>query len=224
MTKGKNKHNIGENGRLYYGYNVNAEYELTPPADKPFTCKVLICELDEKESAEYYRLEIAGAELATRFTREQIDFMLSRFPCTQTEAGEPHELPLMLSEVETYFGKLSAEMKKANVEENKKLKGTSYFKNVQARAAILDQLRFYRANGNTFAKRVTELEKRFEEIEAEQLKILSDKKVDLKILRKTPTCPICGDVGIIDGEICECARTLSDTIKAYCAALRTSDK
>ncbi len=208
---------IGEDGKLYFTYNQGAEYTVTPPIIAPLVYRIAVCEFDETTKKEYYRIQSAGAELPARFSVQQVDLMLSQYPCTIT-AGEPQELPLLLEEVQEFFTKKRKELSKANKAENQKLKGTEWNKNLQARAAALDNLDFYRSQGN--AAKVVELEKKLAKIEAELKKILTDKGVDLKILTKQSDCDICNDTGVIDGQICACARPMANAIKLYCAAKR----
>lgn len=209
---------IGENGKLYFTYNQGAEYTVKPRVGKPFVYKILSCELDELTGKEYYRIQSAGKELPARFSVSQVGLLLAKFPCTQTVEGEPQELPLLLEEVQQFFKKKGKEFSKANKAENKKLKGTDWNKSLQARAAALDNLDFYRAQGN--AAKVAELEEQLSKIEAERKKILTDNNVDLKILTKQPDCEACGDTGVIDGQICACAHAMANAIKLYCAAKR----
>ena len=68
------------------------------------------------------------------------------------------------------------------------------------------------------------LEKKLAEIEDELKKILTDKGVDLKILTKQSDCDICNDTGVIDGQICACARPMANAIKLYCAAKRLTKR
>ncbi len=209
---------IGEDGKLYFTYNQGAEYTVTPPIIAPLVYRIAVCEFDETTKKEYYRIQSAGAELPARFSVQQVNLMLSQYPCTQTAAGEPQELPLLLEEVQEFFTKKHKEFCKANKAENQKLKGTEWNKNLQTRAAALDNLDFYRSQGN--AAKVAELEKKLAEIEAELNKILTDKSVDLKILTKQSDCEVCNDTGVIDGQICACARPMANAIKLYCAAKR----
>lgn len=209
---------IGDNGKLYFKFNQGAEYTVTPLIDKPFVYKILSCKLDELTGKEYYRIQSAGKELPSRFSIQQVELLLAKYPCTTTAAGEPQELPLLLDEVQQFYTKKRKELSKANKAENAKLKGTEWNKNLQARAAALDNLDFYRSQGN--AAKVAELEKKLAEIEAELNKILTDKGVDLKILTKQSDCEVCNDTGVIDGQICACARPMANAIKLYCAAKR----
>ncbi len=218
MSKNKSAYKEGADGKLYFTYNQGAEYKVLPPVSAPFTYKVLSCELDELTGKEYYKIESAGAELPARFSVNQIEFMLGRFPCEQTAEGEPVELPLLEEEVKAYYAAKRKELRKANVAANAKLDGTAYRKNLPVIKTITENLRYYRASGD--AEKVAELEKKLGELEAEQSKILTEKGVDEKILRKLVDCPKCCDTGIIEGEFCECALAMADKIKAYNAELR----
>lgn len=209
---------IGDDGKLYFKFNQGAEYTVTPPIIAPLVYRIAVCEFEESTGKEYYRIQSAGVELPARFSIQQVDLMLAQYPCTTTAAGEPQELPLLLEEVQQFYTKKRKELSKANKAENQKLKGTEWNKNLQARAAALDNLDFYRSQGN--AAKVVELEKKLAKIEAELKKILTDKGVDLKILTKQSDCDICNDTGVIDGQICACARPMANAIKLYCAAKR----
>ena len=222
MSEQKRAFREGADGKLYFTYNKGAAYELKPACRDPFTYKILSCELDELVGKEYYRLESAGAELPARFSVNQVEFMLAQLPCTKTEEGEPLELPLLQEEVREFYAKKRKELSKINLAENAKLKGTEWNKNLQARAKTLEELYYYRSKGN--AEKVTEFEKQLEKIEAELKKLLDEKGVDLKVLTKKADCSICGDSGIIDGDICACARDMTAAIKSYCAAKRLAKR
>lgn len=209
---------IESDGKLYFKYNIGAEYELRPPVGAPFNYRVEACELDELTGKEYFRLESAGAVLPARFSVQQVELMLAQLPCTQNAEGVPQEIPLLSDEVKEFYDKKRKMRDKENVIENKKLKGTSWNKTLQARATVDDNLLFYRSQGN--AAKVAELEKKLAELNAELNKILTEKNVDLRILTKAPDCTVCNDTGITDGKICECARKAAAAIKCYCAAKR----
>ena len=79
-------------------------------------------------------------------------------------------------------------------------------------------MRYYQNNGNT--AQAAELAKELEKVKAEQAKLLADKKVNYRILTKAADCEACHDTGLINGEICECARAITEQIKAFNAAER----
>ena len=207
----------GAEGQLYFTFNKGAEFKFTSPCSTSFTHKIIACELDEQEN-EYYRIESAGKELSARFSVNQINLLLSQIKYEQTADGEPVELPLLLEEVRAYFAAKAKQMKKANVAENAKLKGTKWNGNLQAIKTITENLRFERANGN--AERAGELQAALEKLEAEQKQILADKKVNELALRKVPDCKACNDTGEIGGKICGCALAMVGKIKDYCASER----
>lgn len=211
---------IGDDGKLYFKYNLGAVYELRPPVGAAITYRVAACELDELTGKEYFRIESAGAELPARFSVKDVELMLAQFPRTQSADGVPQELPLFPDEVKEFYNKKRKMRDKENLIENKKLKGTTWNKTLQARATVDDNLLFYRSSGN--AAKVAELEKKLEELNAELKKILTEKNVDLKILTKAPDCTACNDTGIIGCKICECAHKSTAAIKSYCAAKRLS--
>ncbi len=213
---------IGTDGKLYFKYNQGAEYTVTPTVGAPFSYRVAACEFDEDTGKEYYRIESAGAELPARFSVSQVDCMLAQFPCTQSAEGVPQELPLFSNEVKEFYDKKRKMLNKENIAENAKLKGTHFNKNKSAIDTVRDNLLFYRSSGN--AAKVAELEKKLDELEAEQKKILTEKGVDVRVLTKTPDCPVCSDTGFKDGKICECAYKQAAAIKSYCAAKRLAKK
>ncbi|MDE6356936.1 MAG: hypothetical protein K2L67_06830 [Clostridia bacterium] len=218
----KQEHKEAENGRLYFTFNRGAEFKFKPPYSREFTHKITACELDEATEAEFYRIESEGDELPTRFSAAQIAFMLAQLPHEQTAEGEPLELPLLADEVKAFYGAKLNELKKANVAENAKLKGTAWNKNLQLSKSLSESLQFYKESGDT--AKVKELEAQLAKIEAAQKKLLTDKHVDVLILHKVPACKICNDTGIIEGKICECARKSTAAIKSYCAAKRLANK
>lgn len=207
----------GASGQLYFTFNKGAEYKFTPPYCPDFTHKIIACELDEQEN-EYYRIESAGKKLSARFSVNQINLLLSQFEYKQTADGEPVELPLLQEEVRAYFAAKLKQVRKANARENEKLKGTKYNSNMQAIKTVTENLRYFQANGNR--EQAEELKANLLKLEAEQTKILTEKKVDLLILKKVPDCKVCGDTGINDGKICGCALAMVGKIKDYCASER----
>ncbi len=218
MTEKKNEYKVGVDGRLYYTYNVGAKYEVLPPVNAPFTYEFISCTWDAPTETEYYRIKSAGKELSARFSVNQIKAMLAQFPHEKKADGEPVELPLLLSEVRTYYAAKLKQLRKANVQENEKLKGTKYNGNLQSIKTLSENLRFYVSNGDE--ARAKELQAELSKLEAEQAKLLDEKKVDLKILHKKADCELCNDTGIKDGQICECAYLITDKIKAYNASER----
>lgn len=219
MTDKKQERREGADGRLYFTYNLNAEYEMRPPYSDVFNYRIVECEFDELTETEYFRIESAGEELPARYSVSQLKFMLAQLPYEQTVEGEPFELPLLLEEVRAFFGEKFKQLKKANVRENDKLKGTKYEANKQTLADLRENLRFRRANGDQ--DRANELQANLTKLEAEQQKILTEKGIDVRILTKATDCLICNDTGISpDGKICTCARALAGKIKAYNAELR----
>lgn len=218
MSNNKSAYKVGADGKIYFKYNQGAEYTVIPPVGAPFTYKVLTCEWDEHSKKEYYRIESAGKELPARFSVMQVEFMLCRLPCEQKSEGKVVELPLLEEEVKAFYAAKRKEIKKANVAANAKLDGTAYRKNLTEIKTIKENLRYYRANGDE--TKVAELEASLNKIEETQRKILADKGVDEKILRKQAECTECCDVGIKEGRICACALDIADKIKAYNAELR----
>lgn len=214
----KQTYKQGENGRLYFTYNLGAGYEMRPPIGEAFNVRIIECEFDDDTEAEFYRIESAGKELPMRYSAKQLEFMLRQLPCEEIEAGELVEIPLLLEEVKAYFAAKLSERKKANVKENEKLKGTAYNSNLKAIKNITERLRYYKTSGDPV--RAKELEEALKKIEAEQATLLDDKKVDARVLRKVPDCSECCDIGILNGEICACAYEIAEKIKAYNAAKR----
>ncbi len=208
----------GADGKLYFTFNQGAEFEMRPPYSDVFNYRIIKCEFDELTETEYYRIESAGEELPARYSVSQLKFMLSQLPYEQKIKGDSVELPLLLEEVRAFFAAKFKELKKANIKENDKLKGTSWNSNLQAIKTISENLRYYRANGDQ--EKADELQANLEKLEAEQKKILTEKGVDVRILTKATDCPLCNDTGIKDGKICTCARDMADKIKAYNAELR----
>ena len=144
--------------------------------------------------------------------------MLAQFPNEQTEEGEPVELPLLAEEVKAFYAAKRKELARENVKENDKLKGTAWNTNLKLIKTMSANLRYYQNNGNT--AQAAELAKELEKVKAEQAKLLADKKVNYRILTKAADCEACHDTGLINGEICECARAITEQIKAFNAAER----
>ncbi len=218
MTSEKQTHKQGSDGRLYFTYNLGAEYVLRPPVGKAFNYRIVECGFDELTETEYYKIESAGEELSARYSVIQLKLLLGRFDYDEIEAGELVELPLLLEEVQEFFAAKRQELKKASVKENEKLKGTAYNNNLKVIKSISERLLFYRNSGDL--EKAAELQKNLDKIEADQSKLLEEKKVDIRILRKIPDCAECCDTGTVNGKICACALELADKIKAYNAEKR----
>lgn len=218
MTAKKQTYKQGEDGRLYFTYNLGAEYEMQPPVGEAFIIRIIECEFDEGDQGEYYRIESAGNELPMRYSVKQLEFMLRQLPSEKIEAGELVEIPLLREEVSAYFAAKLTERKKANVQENEKLKGTAYNSNLKAIKNISERLRYYKSSGDLVTAK--KLEEALKKVEDEQSTLLDKKKVDARILRKVPDCSECCDTGILNGEICACAHEIADKIKVYNAEKR----
>lgn len=217
MTEPKKPY-VGEDGRLYFNYPLGAEYEFTTAAGKRFSLRIVDCEYES--GTEYYYLESAGKILPTRFSVEKLEKQLAAMYYETICEGERQELPLLLEEVESYFAERTKERNFANVEANKQLKGTEYHSLVKAQAGIRRRLMLAEADGRE--DDIANIKKELEQNAAARVKILAAKNIDYKVLTKVPDCPVCGDTGIVDGEICECALERAEQIKAYNAALRLS--
>lgn len=218
MTVQKQTYKQGEDGRLYFTYNLGAEYEIRPPDGEAFIIRIIECGFDADTEVEYYRIESAGKELPMRYSVKQLEFLLRQLPFKEINAGELIEIPLLREEVRAYFAAKLTELKKANVQENEKLKGTAYNSNLKAIKNISERLRYYKSSGDLI--RAKELEEALKKVEAEQATLLDEKKVDERILRKVPDCSECCDTGILNGGICACAYEIADKIKAYNAEKR----
>ncbi len=218
MSEKNQAYKEGEDGRLYFAFNQGAAYTFSPPFCDDFTHRILECEFEEDTGKEYYRIESAGKELPARFSVSQIKLMLAQFPNEQTEEGEPVELPLLAEEVKAFYAAKRKELARENVKENDKLKGTAWNTNLKLIKTMSANLRYYQNNGNT--AQAAELAKELEKVKAEQAKLLADKKVNYRILTKAADCEACHDTGLINGEICECARAITEQVKAFNAAER----
>lgn len=220
MSERKQAYKQGEDGRLYFTFNLGAEYTLRPRFGESFKYLICECEWDEATETEYFRINSAGKELPTRFTVRQVEFMLGQLLYEQTAAGKAVELPLLVEEVKAFYAAKRSEHKKANVRENEKLIGTAWNTNLKAIKGVKENLCYAVSQNN--AQKVQTLGAKLAELEAEQEKILSDKDVDYRILTKAADCKECGDTGITGGRICACAIGNADKIKLYNALKRLS--
>lgn len=210
---------VGEDGRLYFKYAVGEEFTFTPTAGKKFSQRIAECEYDDGK--EYYYLESAGKILPTRFSVEEFELLLSQMPCEITDEGERRELPLLVAEVESYYGEMAKEKNNANAEANKKLKGTDYFKLLTAQGSLRKCL--MRAEADERESDAKQLRDKLNENETARMKLIADNDIDIKILTRVPDCSLCNDKGVVDGAICECAIARAASIKAYNAALRRAE-
>ncbi len=218
MAADKQARRIGADGKLYFTYNLKAEYEMRPPFSTPFNYRVIGVEFDEPTETEYYRIESAGEELPARFSVAQLEILFAQLPHTEIAEGEPVELPLLLEEVKAFYAAKRSEAKKANVRENEKLKGTSWNSYLQAVKSLKDNL-CYAVSLHDEVQAVA-LGNRITELETQMQQLLTAKNVDERILRKVADCPLCKDTGVKDGKICDCARVMGDKIKTFNALKR----
>lgn len=212
----------GADGKLYFSYNLGAEYLLRPTFAQPFIYRVASCEFDEERETEYFCIECAGELLPSRFTVERLKLLLGQLPNEKVAEGEPVEIPLLVEEVRAYFAVKRQEVNGANAEANKKLKGTEYYSHAATVRKNTELLYLAESNGET--EKAAEFEKKLQELRAAQAKILSDRKIDLRVLTKAAECKLCGDSGIVGDRICDCARAISDKIKTFNAKKRLSAK
>lgn len=212
----------GADGKLYFSYNLGAEYLLRPTFAQPFIYRVASCEFDEECETEYYQIESAGELLPSRFTVERLKLLLGQLPNEKVTEGEPVEIPLLVEEVRAYFAVKRQEVNGANAEANRKLKGAAYYSYAAVIRKNTELLYLAESNGET--EKAAEYEKKLQELKAAQAKILSDKKIDLRVLTKAADCKLCGDSGIVGNKICDCARDLSDKIKLFNAKKRLNAK
>ena len=218
MTE-QNKPKVGEDGRLYFKYAVGEEFTFIPTVGKPFSQRIVDCEY--ADGKEYYYLESAGKLLPTRFSVEEFELLLSQMQYEITADGEPRELPLLVNEVESYYHEMAKERNNDNSEANKKLRGTDYFKLLNAQGSL--KKRLMRAESDGREADAKQLRVQLNENEAARLKLITEKGIDIRILTKEPDCHICDDKGVVDGVICACAEARAASIKAYNAALRRAE-
>lgn len=218
MTEQKKPY-IGDDGRLYFNYPVGAEYEFSNAAGKRFSLRIVGCEYENGK--EYYYIESAGKVLPARFSVDKLEKQLSAAPYETLSAGELQELPLLVDEVQRYYQELTKERNFDNVEANNKLGGTQYKALVKAAGSLKKRLMLAEADGRETD--VAQIKEALKENEAKRAQILADKGIDYKVLTKVKDCELCGDTGIADGKICECAINRTEQIKAFNAALRLAE-
>ncbi len=210
---------VGEDGRLYFNYPVGAELEFRTAAGKRFSLRIVGCEYEDGK--EYYHLESEGKKLPSRFSVERLEKQLNAAPCEILSAGELQELPLLVEEVQRYYEERTKERNFANVEANSKLKGTEYHKLLTATGGLKRRLMLAEADGR--AADAAQIQQALDENKAKRVRILTEKGIDYKILTKVPDCELCGDTGLVDGEICKCAIERAEQIKTFNAALRLAE-
>ena len=218
MTEQKKPY-VGDDGRLYFNYPVGAEVEFTTAAGKRFRLRIVDCEYENR--TEYYYLESAGKMLPTRFSVDKLEKQLTAAPYETIEEGELQELPLLVEEVQLYYQERTKELNFDNAEANKKLKGTPHKALGRAASSLRKRLMLAEADGRE--EDAAQIRKDLSENAAKRAQILADKGIDYKVLTKVKDCELCGDTGIVDGKICECAIERTEQIKAFNAALRLAE-
>lgn len=204
---------VGADGKLYFTFNLWAMYEVQPPYDDVFNYLITGVEFDETTETEYFYIESAGKELPARFSVQQLELLLTQLPYEIKELGEPVELPLLMEEAKAFYAAKRAEMKKANIKENEKLKGTSWDSYQKAIKSLKENL-CYAVSVHDEARAVM-FGNKIAELETEVETLLRVQGVDERILRKVPDCPLCFDTGLKDGKLCDCARKNEQQIKKF---------
>ena len=214
------KPHVDENdGRLYFNYPVGAEFEFTTAASKRFSLRIVDCEYEN--GTEYYYLESAGKKLPARFSVDKLEKQLTAAPYEILSAGEWQELPLLVEEVQRYYQERTKELNFDNVEANNKLKGTEYKALVRAASSLKKRLML--AEADEREADAAQIRKALSDNSVKRAQILADKGIDYKVLTKVKDCELCGDTGIVDGKICECAIERTEQIKTFNAALRMAE-
>lgn len=210
---------VGDDGRLYFNYPVGAEVEFRTAAGKRFRLRIVDCEYEN--GTEYYYLESAGKMLPTRFSVDKLEKQLTAAPYETIEEGELQEFPLLVEEVQLYYAERTKELNFDNAEANKKLGGTQHKALVRAAGSLKKRLMLAEADGRE--EDAAQIREALSENAAKRAQILADKGIDYRVLTKVKDCEICGDTGIVDGKICECAIERTEQIKAFNAALRLAE-
>lgn len=212
------KYSVGQDGRLYFSYNLNEVFCFFPIVGEPFDLTIIGCIFENGK--EYYQLSGQSNALASRYSKKELEEMFRALDHDIVEEGTPTELPLLEEEVRTYYAAKLTRLHAANAEANKKLKDTDYNKLRNKRYSLQRNLRMAIADDEA-DEVLSGLKEEIAKIAAKEDKIIDEQGIDKRILTKVKECPLCDDTGIMDGgEICECALKRVEAIKKYNAMLR----
>ncbi|MBO5328633.1 MAG: hypothetical protein J6B04_05630 [Clostridia bacterium] len=221
MTAGKRLPPLeGENGRLYFNFNVGAKYVVYELGG---TTVFEITNCYYRNGIEYYDITRDGVLNRTPFSGNRLSYLL-KFKCLeQIEPGTPQELPLLIDEVKLYYAKKYDAYKTAKNAALAALKNTKYAEVEKAVKALYAPIAFAELQGDGI--RANELRAQLNALEEKRLEILKKTKVDLSLFEERKyNCQRCRDFGTVDGIICDCVYSNVDDIKAFSAAQRIAER
>lgn len=221
---------IGDNGRLYFNYNLGAKYlcEEVRPATaggcvsfSRFVYAVERCEYID--GREYYRISRDGRALVSPFTVNRLHYVLHFMQVDQIAAGERQELPLTADDITTYFAAKKAYIEAQRAHALRVLGSKPEYKALTERQRRLCiSIGRAEALGEAVGALNAELAAVEEEIKGIYL-AAGVKPAHLS--GGARACPVCGGNGLKeDGTPCGCALRIESKIKDYCARLRQSER
>lgn len=202
---------VGNDGRLYYNYNVGLRVVMKENNEGwHFEIKnatYLSC-------TEYYTCARNGELMPAQLSANRVRFLLSVCGQEVIAAGEARELPLLPEEVENFYSdKIEYYDKQLAKMVNCKAYGEARTK-INALACKIGTYEALEKPG------VEELKKEYAEIENSANEILIKAGVDVSIFNMQ-RCPDCNEHGFDKyGSICACAYAKAEEIKDFNAKIR----
>lgn len=218
---------IGENGRLYFNFNVRAVYRFTDIHGQVFDYEITASEYCG--TTEYYNVSVNGLSSPAPISANRLNFLLSvpssigMLNVATLNPGEPQELPLLIDEVKLFYVKQAERRAQSKKAAKQALEKTKYAETEKAIKALYAPIAFAENMGN--ATKSAELNSQLDTLENQRREILKKANVDLSLFEpRQPSCPKCKDFGSVDNVICSCAFARAEEIKSFAAAQRIAER
>ncbi len=206
----------GADGKLYFNFAQGLKVLLRERnGDKveEYTLEIVGCRYIH--DTEYYDIERDGVPLPFAQSANRVKYLVSRYGIKTLAAGERRELPLLVSEVERYYGHREREYYH-NCNRAEKL---PEYKAI--RSALSDlSIKIGIALAYERTDEVAALQAQKYELQRKSEATLRANGIDPKSLKAPQTCEKCGGRGYDYSGVCSCAIAQTATIKEFCAAER----
>lgn len=201
---------IGDDGRLYYNYNVGLRVKMQENGE---TWELEIVNATYINGTEYYTVLRNCAYMPAQLSANRVRFLLSVCGRDVVRPGAPKELPLLPEEVQNFYEDLEERI----FRERKAIELFETYKEIRAKINKLSfKLGMLEAREEPGAK---ELEKEIRDLEIEAQLTLIHNGIDTALINRKP-CPHCLDKGFTKFGICDCAYAQAEDIKEFNAQIR----
>ena len=201
---------IGDDGRLYYNYNVGLRVKMQENGE---TWELEIVNATYINGTEYYTVLRNCAYMPAQLSANRVRFLLSVCGRDVIRPGAPRELPLLPEEVQNSY----EAMQECWDEEIVKLAKCEEYSNVRTKINKLSfKIGMIEARGEDGAE---ELKKELEDLEIDAQRAMLNNGINTSIINRKQ-CPHCGDKGFTRFGICDCAYAQAEEIKEFNAQIR----